>query len=168
MADVFGVRQGVSSVPPRRSGRGALPLAESRPTPGRSGSRSILRTPGRHRNSRGAPLCAMSRRVFRRSQSFHASSAGKDPARARAFRHSCPAEGVARCRSMPQFKLSESQPHEIATFLTWRRSRGCSARDPQQGWRSAPGSHRPCRWHRSTGRRNRCRRSFELRRTRRR
>ncbi|EXI67212.1 MAG: Nitric oxide reductase cytochrome c subunit [Candidatus Accumulibacter adjunctus] len=38
---------------------------------------------------------------------------------ARAFRHGCPAEGVARRCSIPQFKQSESQSHEIADFLTY-------------------------------------------------
>lgn len=35
-----------------------------------------------------------------------------------AFLHSCPAEGVARRRLIPQFKLSESQSHDIAKLLT--------------------------------------------------
>lgn len=58
----------------------------------------------------------MNRRVCRRSQSFHASSAGK--ALTRAFLHSCLAEGVARRSLMPQFRLSESQSHDIANLLT--------------------------------------------------
>ncbi len=59
----------------------------------------------------------MNRRVFRRSKSFLASSAGK--ALARAFLYSRSAEGDARCRSMPQFKQRESQAPEIANLLTY-------------------------------------------------